>query len=92
MLVVLCDLAADVHLKRSIDRVDHLRAVERGDRARQVPPVVLVAAVYDDVTEGALLAAFDEVDCGDDSARLGDRVRDLAQQALSIGELDADRQ
>jgi hypothetical protein len=69
-LVVLLDLAADVHEERAVGGVDEAGA-RRADRVEDPVPVGLVGGVDGEVADGAVLLGGDEVDRADHARRRG---------------------
>ncbi len=92
VLVVLLDLAADVHQERAVDRVDHARALHRADRGDDLLPVVLAGGVDDDVADRVPGVDLDRVDGHDDPTGVADRAGQVRERARGLVELDADRQ
>ena len=92
VLVVLLDLAADVHAQRAVGGVDHRRAVDAVDRGDDLAAVLVAGGVDRDVAQRVAALERDEVDGADRAAGVADRARDLAEHARAVVDLDAERQ
>ena len=89
-LVVHLDLAADVQAEGPVDGLDDLHALDGPDRGED--PVLGLAArrVEGDVAHDDVGPDLHDVDGLDQSARLPDRHRDVAEHPQPVGDLDAD--
>ena len=92
VLVVLLDLAADVHPQRAVGGVDHRRAVDASTAATICAAVLVAGGVDGDVAQRVAALERDEVDGADRAAGVADRARDLAEHAGAVVDLDAERQ
>ena len=92
MLVVLLDLAAEVHQERAVGRVDDADVLElverRGDRA----PLLGPGGVDRDVADELVVLEVDDVDRADHAAGSPDRTGDAPEHAGLVADLDADRE
>ena len=89
---MLFDLAPDVQQEGAVGRVDHLRARERVDHRQDAVPVRAPGGVDDDVAHALAAVDLDEVDGADHAPGLADRGGEVAEHALSVRDLHADRQ
>jgi hypothetical protein len=89
VLVVLLDLAADVHQERAVGGVDHLRAVDPLDGRDHRIAVLLAGRVDRDVAHRVRVVDRDQVDEADRRPGLTDRTRHAAQHPGPVGDPDA---
>ena len=88
VLVVLLDLAAEVHQEGAVGGVDDLDAVDGADGVGDRASVLLAGRVDGDLAQGVLVVDRDEVDGADRAAGVADRARDLAQHAGAMSDAD----
>ena len=92
VLVVLLDLAADVHAQRAVGGVDDVGALDLVDGGDDLGAVLVAGGVDGDVAQRVAAGEADEVDGADRAADVADGARDLPQHAGAVVDLDADRQ
>jgi hypothetical protein len=84
VLVVLLDLAADVHQERAVGRVENLGALDRVDGLDDRVRVIGAGGVDRHVAQRVLVVDRDQVDRPDRPTRLADRRRDAAEHPRPV--------